>query len=361
VKQRARVLLEWGHEVEVATADDPNSAFIKDFPLKIHALGPGQAGFARASKLGEWLDKHVGEYDALIANGIWQYGCVALRKAALAAKKPYWVFTHGMLDPYFNRAFPLKRIKKMLFWPIQHPVLRDAAAVLFTCEEERILARQSFRPYKVREKVVAYGTAGPQGDPEAHRQAFREKFPDLADNRFLLFLSRIDPKKGCDILLEAFAKVAPDAPDLNLAMAGPCTPEYRAELDTIVNRLGIGPRIVWTGMIQGDVKWGAFRCAEAFVLPSHQENFGIAVVEALASGLPVLISKPVNIWREIEADGAGFIDEDTAEGCEKVLRQWLGASAAERTLMATQAEVCFRSRFTVEGSAKGLLDAIAAG
>ncbi|MFN6996501.1 MAG: glycosyltransferase, partial [Aquincola tertiaricarbonis] len=114
----------------------------------------------------------------------------------------------------------------------------------------------------------------------------------------------------------------------------------------------------WPGMLQGDLKWGAFHAAEAFVLPSHQENFGIAVAEALGCGVPVLISDKVNIWREIEADGAGLVAPDTAEGTAQLLQRWLALSSAERAAMRDRARGCFAQRFTVEAMADSLLSVL---
>ncbi|CAN5373525.1 glycosyltransferase [soil metagenome] len=353
VKQRAKVLVAQGHQVEVATVDDPSGAFVKDFPLPLYALGPGKSSLQVAPKLLEWLLANASGYDAVIANGIWQYPCWAVHQACKKLKKPYLVFTHGMLDPWFNKAYPLKKLKKQLFWPCQHPVLRDAAAVLFTCEEEKLLARQSFSPYNVKERVVAYGTSTPTGDPEAQIAALVAKFPELSDSPFLLFLSRIHPKKGVDLLLEAGKSTK-----AKLAIAGPVDDAYKAELQAIAKSAGVEDQVVWMGMLQGDLKYGAFRKAEAFILPSHQENFGIAVVEALACETPVLITKPVNIWREIEQDDAGLVAEDTVEGVRSLLESWNNVPADRREQMGKNAKKCFENRFTIEGSATSLLDAI---
>jgi glycosyltransferase involved in cell wall biosynthesis len=111
-------------------------------------------------------------------------------------------------------------------------------------------------------------------------------------------------------------------------------------------------------MLQGDMKWGAFYASEAFVLPSHQENFGIAVAEAMGCGLPVLISDKVNIWREVEADGAGIVNTDTVEGTEKTLRQWLALDKDARKKMAEQAKLSFEKRFTVDAMANSLIQTI---
>jgi glycosyltransferase involved in cell wall biosynthesis len=108
-------------------------------------------------------------------------------------------------------------------------------------------------------------------------------------------------------------------------------------------------------MLQGDMKWGAFYASEAFVLPSHQENFGIAVAEALGCGLPVLISDKVNIWREVEDDAAGLTGPDTREGTEATLRRWLALDAGARHTMALQAKKSFGLRFTVDAMANSLV------
>jgi glycosyltransferase involved in cell wall biosynthesis len=111
-------------------------------------------------------------------------------------------------------------------------------------------------------------------------------------------------------------------------------------------------------MLTGDLKWGALRTAEALVLPSHQENFGIAVAEALACGCPVLISRAVNTWREIEAAGAGWADDDTVGGCARLLERWLLAELPERRAMSTRARDCFRQNFDITQTAARLVDTI---
>jgi glycosyltransferase involved in cell wall biosynthesis len=263
-----------------------------------------------------------------------------------------------MLDPWFKQAYPLKHLKKSLYWLWgEHRVLRQSAGVCFTCEEERLLARRSFSPYKVNEKVVSFGTAGPPADSEPVEQcrAFLSMVPQVAERRFLLFLSRIHAKKGCDLLIEAFARITADDPELLLVMAGPDQTGWQRELEALAARLGISDRIIWTGMLFGDAKWGAFRLAEAFVLPSHQENFGIAVAEALACSLPVLISNRVNIWNEIIADEAGLVAPDTLDGTIRLLEQWQGMSAEQRAAMAENARRCFSQRFEVQRAAAQLI------
>jgi glycosyltransferase involved in cell wall biosynthesis len=230
--------------------------------------------------------------------------------------------------------------------------------VLFTCEEERLLARKSFWLYRANESVINFGTGTPPNNVEVLRAHFHETYPELREKRVLLFLSRIHEKKGCDLLIEAFAKVAGQDSNLHLLLAGTGQTALVNKLKAQAQRLGIAERITWPGMLQGDLKWGAFYASEAFVLPSHQENFGIAVAEALGCGLPVLISDKVNIWREIEAAGAGIVSADTLQGTEKILRQWLAMDLTSRQKMARQAKLTFEQRFTVDAMAKSLIETI---
>ncbi len=266
-----------------------------------------------------------------------------------------------MLDPWLNRAYTTKTFFKRIFWRLfERRVLRDAAGVLFTCEEERRLARQSFQPYRAREFVVGYGTRDVSGDPEAQRAAFFARAPGTRGRRLVLFLSRIHEKKGVDLLVVAFARAADAHPDVDLVIAGPDQSGLRQELTAIAERFGVADRIHWPGMLTGEAKWGAFRAADVFVLPSHQENFGIVVAEAMALGKPLLITDKVNIWREVETDGAGIVVKDDLEGVAEGLRRALALTADERERMGAAARRSFENRYDLERNALQLLDIIAA-
>lgn len=356
VKQVAAVNMGYGHEIEVASLDAPSCKFVKELQLPVHALGPGYLRYGYSPRMYAWLRANVAKYDAVIVNGIWQYHALATWRAARQRQIPYIVFTHGMLDPWFKHTYPLKHVKKSLYWWWgDYRVLRDAHAVLFTTEEERQLARGSFRLYRCNERVTSYGTAGPTGDAEAQRAALYGQFPRLRGKQIVLFMGRIHPKKGCDIAIEAFAAVLSDRPDVALVMAGPDQLGWRRELTLLVERLGIGERVHWTGMITGAVKWGALQSAEVFFLPSHQENFGIVVAEALACGVPALISNKVNIWREVEAGGAGIVGRDDVEGASSMLRAWAAMDGASRDHMKRRARDCFLENFAIERAAASLI------
>jgi glycosyltransferase involved in cell wall biosynthesis len=352
IRQLSAPMVALGHRVEVLSLDRPGTPWPGALPF--HPIGNGRAGFGYARGVVKWLVDHAGDYDVTLVNGLWQYGGVAVRSAAQRTRQPYGVFTHGMLDPWFKRRYPLKHLKKWLYWPWgDYRVVRDAAAVFFTCEQERRDARDSFWLYRAKEKVLGFGITPPPDDAAGQLAAFHTRFPALAGRRLLLFLGRVHEKKGCDLLLRACARTLAD---LHLVMAGPADGLYAEDLKRLAKKLGLAERVTWTGMITGEVKWGAFRAADAFVLPSHQENFGISVVEALACRCPVLISDKVNIWREITEDGAGLAEDDTQEGTDRLLARWLALPAAERPAMAGRAQACFERHFQAEGVARHLLD-----
>jgi glycosyltransferase involved in cell wall biosynthesis len=359
VRQMGRELQGLGHVIEVLTLDDPSASFIEGYGLKVHSSGPSRGVYGYSANLVPWLRRHGGGYDAVVVHGIWRYHAFGTWRALRGAQTPYYIYPHGMLDPWFKATYPLKHLKKWLYWPwADYRVLRDARAVLFTCEEERSLSRRSFWLYRARERVVAFGTSTPPADNGRLREGFLNKYPELRGRRLLLFLGRIHVKKGCDLLLRAFAEVAERDPTLHLVLAGPDPTLWVPELKVLAAGLGIGARISWPGLLRDDMKWGAFYAAEAFVLPSHQENFGIAVAEALGCGLPVLISDKINIWREIAAAQAGLVDADTEAGARNVLQRWLGMDAAARRHMSRNARDLFDRQFTVTAMAQGLIDAI---
>lgn len=364
LKQLAAVNIKHGHKVEVVSLDDPDSAWVKTCPLRCHAMGPSTAGYHYSSRLVPWLREHRREYDVVIVNGLWQYASFGVWRALRNTPTPYFVFTHGMLDPWFKRNYPFKHIKKWLYWPwAEYRVLRDATAVLFTCEEERRLARQTFWLYKCDEYVISYGTSPPVGDPLMQRTQFLERFPNLRGKRCLLFLGRVHEKKGADMLFRAFAAKLATLPserarDLHLVMAGPNDHDYGHKMKVLAESLGLAKRVTWAGMLTGDLKWGAFHVADAFILPSHQENFGIAVAEALACGLPVLISNQINIWREIQQAGAGIVEADDQEGTDRLLQEWIDADPVVWQRMRDAAKICFLQRFHVERTAESLISAM---
>ena len=353
-----------GHTVQIASLDSPNAPWIHSSPVRVWALGRGRGGYSYEGRFHKWIRQHCADFDIVVVNGLWQYSSSGVWRAMRNVNTPYVVFPHGMLDPWFNTASPRKYIKKMLFWRlIESRVLRDASLTLFTSEEERILARKSFQPYSCVEAVANLGTAVPKGNPADQRKAFYAKFPNLIGKRIILFLGRLHEKKGCDLAISAFARLQDEIKvndgTLHLVMAGPGGDSEYGEVLKRMEAQKFGSRrsdVTWAGMLAGEEKWGAYRAADAFILPSHQENFGLAVVEALACGLPVLISKRVNIWCEIARSRAGLVSNDDFEGTFDLLSRWEKMSEQARDEMRLAAHACYAANFEINKAASRLAE-----
>ncbi len=352
VRMLAKSYLRAGTDIEVVCLDNPSASFLRDYPCTVHALDQSYLGrYAFSPRLLRWLLANARRYDAIVVNGIWSFPGFGLYCVTRVTGTPYGIFIHGALDPWFNKQYRLKHLKKMLYWPLQYSVLHNATTVFFTTQTERDLAKTSFWPNTWNGVVIPYGIHDPEMDGSDSRlqtEAFHNRFPQLRNRRFLLFIGRIHEKKGCDLLLDAFAGAVGNASDCDLVIAGPDQVGMRAKLENRAAELGVATRIHWTGMVGGDVKWGALRACDAFVLPSHQENFGISVVEALAVGRPVLISNQVNIWRQIVEDQVGLVEDDTASGTSVLLRRWFELNGEDRRKMASRARGCFLSRFNID-------------
>ena len=348
VRQLAEIYAECRDPLEILCQDPPDAPWLKDFPCPVHALGQRWLGrYGLSPRLWRWLHHNASRFDGIVMNGLWIFPDIAVHSAARRARVPYLVFAHGALSPWFEQ-FRLKHIKKTIYWPLQYAVLRDARSVLFTSAIERDQATHSFRPHRWNANVIPYGINEPKADPAGQIQAFYAQMPMLRDRRFLLFLSRLHVVKACDLIIDAFARVAGEFPDVDLVMAGPDQVGWKAALQQQCTQAGIAHRVHWPGMFAGDVKWGALRAADALLLPSHTENFGVVIVESLAAGRPVLISNKVNISPDIGACGAGLVDDDTSDGIERLLRRWLELPAAERDAMAARASACFRERYSMK-------------
>ena len=356
--ESVRVLMGFhdiGYVGEAVTLDDPSAPFLQTLSFPVHALGPARSTFGYSPTMFKWVKANAHRFDGVIVNGLWNF-CGVIAWRALPPSTRYMVFSHGMLDPYFKRAFPLKHAKKWPYWlAAQYWVLRKAFRVLFTTSEESQLAKQSFWLHKWKSYVVPYGSSRPPAEISAAGDCFYRSLPEVRDRRFLLFLGRIHRKKGCDLLLKSFARYAADDPGLDLVMAGPDGQGWSSELKELIAHAGLAARVHWPGMLKGDVKWGAFHASEAFILPSHQENFGIAVAEALACGRAVLLTDKVNIAPQIAIDGAGLMQPDTQEGIDALLEQWIATSEERRQTMQAQALVTFTSRYDMQSTAESII------
>jgi glycosyltransferase involved in cell wall biosynthesis len=276
------------------------------------------------------------------------------------------MFPHGMLDPWFQRAGTrqLKALRNRIYWKlIEQHIVAGAEALLFTCQEEMRLARETFQPYRPKHQVsVGFGAASPPSYTNAMEEAFLRACPGVKGKPYFLFLGRIHPKKGVHFLIEgyaAFCRSAGTAAVPVLVIAGPdAEGPYGRQMQDLAAKICPANSVFWPGMLTGTAKWGALYNCEVSVLPSNQENFGIAVVETLACGRPVLVSDQVNIWREIQDDGAGFAQKNTVEGTTRLLAAWTKLSPAAQNKMAAAARPCFQRHFSIESVNHNLMQVI---
>lgn len=372
VRTMAKGLEEMDVRNEVVSLDDPEDAFLAIDTLIIHALGPAKGPWAYSDKLKPWLVKNIEDFDSIIVHGLWLYPsyiaakCLKqIRNKNKSFKTKLFVMPHGMLDPYFQKASgrKIKALRNKIYWQlIESKVINGANGLLFTCEEEKLLARKSFTPYRPKmESVIGLGVENPPSFNISMRDAFLQKCSNI--DHYILFLGRIHEKKGVDLLVKAYIlqvdnwKKTGENFIPKLVIAGPgLDTQFGQQLKRIVKSgAGIEELIIFPGMLEGDAKWGAFYGCDAFVLPSHQENFGIAVVEALACGKPVLISNQVNIWREIKQSGAGIIADDTELGAIGLLSQFKTMDNNQIKTMQIATVDCYEKNFAIGPAANKLL------
>ena len=360
-------LLKLGIHNDVVCLDNPSADYLGQDSFTINAIGDGKTPWGYNKMLIPWLLSHFNNYDVVIVHGLWLYHSHAAVRAMLTYRKAsttsprIYVMPHGMLDPYFQKAGErkLKALRNEIYWKmLENKVVNRADGILYTCEEELLLARTAFSNYKPRREInVGYGIQSPPAYHSAMRQAFAAKVPQWNGNPYFLFLSRIHQKKGVDLLVKAYLELEQKLENIpQLIIAGPGLDEvYGKEMQALASA---SSNILFPGMLNGDAKWGAFYESEAFILPSHQENFGIAVVEALACNKPVLISDKVNIWREIVKEGGGIVKNDTEEETYELLKQWAILKKDEKSEMAKSALNVYKKCFTITQAAQQFIKGI---
>jgi glycosyltransferase involved in cell wall biosynthesis len=214
---------------------------------------------------------------------------------------PYVISPHGSLNPFIYNHHRFR--KSIIEFLVDHNNIKNSGAMHFTTDDEKLLAM----PYidNANSFVVPLGLNLNEYADLPALGTWRSQHPNLEHKKIILFFGRINFKKGLDILVQAFAQVAKVRQDVHLVITGPDNEGYSHKVKEWLHQAGITELATFTGMLQGRDKLAILSDADLFLLPSYTENFGIAVVEAMVCGLPVIISDQVNIWREVVTGGAG--------------------------------------------------------
>jgi glycosyltransferase involved in cell wall biosynthesis len=282
------------------------------------AYSPPLAGALRAS---------VGQFDVVHIHSLWLYPQYAAYSAASAAGVPYIVSPHGALDPFLRGRGRLRKRITTEAW--QGRMLENARLIHVTSEVEAELIAD-VAP-SVPRAVVPLGVDLAEFSELPERGVFRRERLNGYEDPVILFLGRLTFKKGIDLLIEAFARARRES-FCRLVIAGPDDEGLEPSLRAVAERCGVTDDVAFVGPVYGRDRLAALACADIWALASHTENFGVAVVEAMASGLPVVISPAVNIAAEVAAAQAGIVAELTAEAFANVLRALLADQNRRRTL-----------------------------
>ncbi len=306
------------------------------FPTGV--LGKLWTGYSPA--LAKSLRKMVGEFDVVHIHELWNHPHFAAYQAANRFRKPYIVSVHGNLGSW---AMGHKGLRKRLYFAaIQRRMLNHASALhALTQEEKRQIDAQRLVPPV---KVISNGIDLQEFQTFPPRDEFGNKYPQTLGKTVCLFLGRIHPIKGLDLLANAFAQVRQSHKAAFLVIVGPDEMGYRARLEALVYELGVAKDILFTGPLVGRDKLAALIAADVFVLPSYSEGFSVTVLEAMAASLPVVVSRQC-FFPEAARAGAGLEVETNANALAGALAQLLDQPQRRRE-MGEQGRRLVTERYT---------------
>ena len=291
--------------------------------------------------LTQWLWHHVHQFDVVHVHALFSYSTIPACRIARWRGVPYVIRPLGTLDAWSLgqkswRKAPYLRL-------VERSHLDHAAALHATSEAEGDSLRALGYPDRTR--VIPLGVSVPSREStnaEGAGQPLR-----------LLFLSRLHEKKGIPLLLEALASPGLEGVSWTLDIAGRGDPQYESFLREQCARLGLAARVRFVGQVEGDVKAALMRASDVFVLPSHSENFGIAVAEAMAAGLPVIVTPGVALASEVRASSAGIVAELHATSIAQAIAA-MAECPAERQAMGARGRAFAESRFSWNVTAEQL-------
>lgn len=307
--------------------------------------------FSRQVKV--YVDRNVGAYDIVHIHSLYRFPPTYAAWQARKQCVPYIISPHGSLDPYLygrsTRSVWLKRLYERWFdWPN----LRGAGAIHYTTEDE--CRRASFLGFDTPSFIVPIGLDWSRYVVLPARGSFRSRYA-LGEAPIVLFLGRINFKKGLNLLIPAFASLRRLQPTARLIIAGPENDDYGQKVHGWVRDYGLQDAVLFVGHLEGGAVTQAYLDADVFVLPSYTENFGMTVAEALACGTPVVISDQVNIHAEVAAAGAGIVTRcDAAELTEAL--DTLLRDTSRRQTMGNAGRALVQQKWTWEVVVRQLID-----
>jgi glycosyltransferase involved in cell wall biosynthesis len=346
----ASELVRQGHDVSIYTSDVDGPSRLKvpvDRPVISNGVGfnyfrgwtlPGP--YVVSPALWRALRDKVATFDIVHSWSVYSFSTTVAAYWCRKRNVPHMVFPHGSIDPFLlRRNRPRKWLYTKLFAERDY---RKATAVLFNTAEEMRLASdwpglktpEGYTGSTPKRFVVPVGIDSSWlVEPNAGAgERLRNKFPELKGRRLIVYLGRINFKKGLDILARAFALIARDREDLHLVLAGPDSEGYGRKVRGWLADGGVLQKTTFTGSLDGEERLAAMQQAEVFALPSYTENFGGVVTEAMASRVPVVISDQVNIWPDVLKAGAGLVVPCNAEATAQALRSVLDDPARGRQM-----------------------------
>lgn len=316
---------------EVACSSISGTKITEGPKVPVHEFAALEPFYRFSPALFLWGIKNISRFKVIIIHGLWQFptSCYLLWMMAFCfMKRPFPIFyvkPHGMLDPWFQKSPSrrLKAIRNFLFWHlIERWCVNSCNGLLFGCRKEMALAWKTFHFYRPKSQIkIGYFVKPAPKKNKRSIKIFRKRLSIHEGEEYLLFLSRIDPKKGLHLLIPAFAEALTTGITLPiLVMAGPgWESPYGKKIQVMASEFLPKNSYRIVNSLSGDQKWAAFYGCLTFILPSQQENFGIAVVEALSCNRPVIITNQVNIWREIKKENAGIVCSAKVSAIKKAL------------------------------------------
>jgi glycosyltransferase involved in cell wall biosynthesis len=339
-----------GHHVMILASDAGDDKMVPQGVI-VHLMPVRGGGWSWSPAIGRKLAGLMPGIDIVHGHMVWDYPVWAAARQARRHGKPFILRPCGHLDAW---SLSQKHLKKKVYLAVMGSVVRTAAAIHFTSDGER---NESLAAIGNRETLVI-----PLGVPhEAYTDlpspdAFTARFPTLRSKRIVLFLGRLHPKKQPEVAIDAFHRVAALDERLHLVLVGPSEAGYQAMLAARSARLGLADRVTFTGLLHGEGVREAYSAAQVFVLPSFQENFGIAIIEAMAASCPVVISDRIDLANDIAAADAGIACAPDpiamAAGLQTVI-----ADDALRRRMGENGHALVLRRFTWPPVAAAVVDA----